>query len=65
MAKTVLDVLKTHIEKLMESRKSALVNGSPKTFEQYREEVGVLKGLAMALTEIQDAKKMTGEEDDE
>lgn len=54
MATTVLDVLKGDIEKLMSNRKEALVNGSPTTFDQYREQVGVVRGLAMALHAVEE-----------
>lgn len=64
MAKTVFDVLKEDIEKLMSNRKAAVINGSPKTFEQYREEVGVLKGLGLALDAVETRARAAGENDE-
>jgi hypothetical protein len=38
----------------IKTRETVLSNGSAKTFEEYREICGVIKGLQMAKTELDD-----------
>lgn len=64
MAKTVFDVL---IEKLEEHKTNAgmfLTAGSPTDYSQYREVVGLIRGLTSAQQVIEDLARSYGEEDD-
>lgn len=65
MAKTVFDVL---IDKFQEHRASyvdALAGGRPADFAAYREQCGLIRGLDIALREVQDLSRHYLEDEDE
>ena len=64
MAKTVFSVL---IDKFAEDITSAtqfLVNGGAKTFDEYREVVGRIRGLQLATQTTEDLLRSQMEDDD-
>jgi len=65
MAKTVFDVLK---EKIGDDKSSALEflgNGGAKDFAQYKELVGLIRGLGACTNHIEDLAKNYMEDDDD
>jgi hypothetical protein len=46
------------IEEMIQSRSSALLNGSARTFDHYRHDTGYLQGLSAGLGAIEDARKL-------
>jgi len=65
VAKTVFDVL---IEKINDDRSSAqdyLSGGSPKDFAQYKEVVGLIRGLETSKSHIQDLSRNYVDDDDD
>ena len=65
MAKTVFDVLK---EKIGDDKSSALEflgSGGAKDFAQYKEVVGLIRGLGACTTHIEDLAKNYMEDDDD
>lgn len=64
MAATVYDVLNEKIEDLKKSSANFLSSGGAKSFEEYREVCGVIRGLIAAQMEVQDLAKINEEWDD-
>ena len=65
MATTVFDVLK---EKLTEHKRSSeefLASGGPKDYAGYKEVCGVIRGLDVALREINDLSRNYMEDDND
>lgn len=57
MAKTVFDVLKDKIDDDISSAQSFLTAGSPKDYANYREVVGLIRGLEATKSYIEDLAK--------
>lgn len=57
MAKTVFDVLKDKIDDDISSAQSFLNAGSPKDYANYREVVGLIRGLEATKSYIEDLAK--------
>jgi uncharacterized protein (UPF0297 family) len=57
MAKTVFDVLKDRINDDISSAQSFLTAGSPKDYANYREVVGLIRGLEATKSYIEDLAK--------
>ena len=64
MAKTVFDVLKDKIEGDKSSALEFLGNGGAKDFAQYKEIVGLVRGLETCLQYIEDLSRNLEYEDD-
>lgn len=62
--KTVYDVLNEKIEDLKKSSANFLAGGGAKSFEEYREVCGVIRGLTAAQMEVQDLAKINEDWDD-
>jgi hypothetical protein len=65
MAKTVFDVLVQKFEEDVTSSTQFLVNGGAKSFDDYREVVGRIRGLQLAIQTTKDLSRSQMEEDDE
>ena len=65
MAKTVFDVLVERIGAEIASAQSFLEAGSAKDFANYREIVGLIRGLRSSATHIRDLAKQQLEGDDD
>ena len=65
MANTVFDVLKEKIELAKQDSKEFLEVGGAKDYANYRETVGVIRGLDTTLREIEDLAKRYEDDDDE
>jgi hypothetical protein len=65
MAKTVYDVLINKIEEEMASAQNFLNAGSAKDYANYREIVGLIRGLKSSVLYIQDLAKQQLEGDDD
>ena len=65
MAKTVFDVLKDRIDGDISSAQSFLNAGSPKDYANYREVVGLIRGLEAIKSYIEDLAKNYMEDDDD
>ena len=65
MAKTVYDVLIDKIEEEMTSAQNFLNAGSAKDYANYREIVGLIRGLKSSVQHIQDLAKQQLEGDDD
>ena len=65
MAKTVFDVLKNKIDEDISSAQSFLSAGSPKDYANYREVVGLIRGLEASKQHIEDLSRNYMEEDDD
>ena len=65
MAKTVFDVLKDRIDGDISSAQSFLNAGSPKDYANYREVVGLIRGLEASKSYIEDLAKNYMEDDDD
>jgi hypothetical protein len=65
MAKTVFDVLKDKIDDNISSAQSFLSGGSAKDFADYREVVGLIRGLEASKSYIEDLAKNYMEDDDD
>ena len=63
--KTVFDVLIETIDDAYDRQRLVLEKGSPKDFAEYREHVGLLRGLAYAKQEIQTLQQRNREDDDD
>tara|TARA_Y100001947_G_C10175493_1_gene234269 strand:- start:107 stop:304 length:198 start_codon:yes stop_codon:yes gene_type:complete len=64
MAKTVFDVLKERIEEQESSAMEFLADGGPKDYAEYRNVCGLLRGLQVALSYIEDLSRNYLEGDD-
>lgn len=65
MAKTVFDVLVEKFQEDVESSAQFLVSGGAKTLEEYREVVGRIRGLRLAIQTTTDLAKTQMENDDD
>ena len=65
MAKTVFDVLKDRINDDISSAQSFLNAGSPKDYANYREVVGLIRGLEASKSYIEDLSRNFMESDDD
>ena len=65
MAKTVFDVLKDRINDDISSAQSFLTAGSPKDYANYREVVGLIRGLEASKSYIEDLSRNFMESDDD
>lgn len=65
MAKTVFDVLIDRINDDLSSAEKYLSGGSAKDFAQYREVVGLIRGLESSKLHIQDLSRNFLEDDDD
>ena len=64
MAKTVFDVLVQKHEEDVTSATQFLANGGAKDFSEYREVVGRIRGLQLAIQTTKDLSRSKMEEDD-
>ena len=64
MAKTVFDVLITKHEEDVSSATQFLANGGAKDLAEYREVVGRIRGLQLAIQTTKDLSRSQMEEDD-
>lgn len=65
MAKTVFDALIGKYEEDISSATQFLVSGGAKSFDDYREVVGRIRGLQLAIQTTKDLSRNFMEEDDE
>lgn len=65
MAKTVFDVLKDKIEDDKSSAQEFLGNGGAKDFAQYKEVVGLIRGLEAGINYVEDLAKNYMDDDDD
>lgn len=65
MAKTVFDVLIQKFEEDVASSTQFLVGGGCKSFDEYREVTGRIRGLQLAIQTTKDLSRSQMEEDDE
>jgi|TARA_R110000822_G_scaffold1539_3_gene7100 uncharacterized protein (UPF0297 family) len=65
MAKTVFDVLKNKIDEDISSASSFLVAGSPKDYANYREVVGLIRGLEASKSYVEGLAKNYMDNDDD
>ena len=65
MAKTVFDVLIMKHEEDVASSTQFLVGGGAKSFDEYREVVGRIRGLQLAIQTTKDLSRSQMEEDDD
>lgn len=65
MAKTVFDVLIDKFEEDVASSTQFLVGGGAKSFDEYREVVGRIRGLQLAIQSTKDLSRSQMEDDDE
>lgn len=65
MARTVYDVLQERLRSIKEGHERALLDGSCADFAAYRNQCGVIQGLATALREVQDLAKNQMDDDDD
>ena len=65
MAKTVFDVLKEKIEADKSSALEFLGNGGAKDFAQYKEVVGLIRGLEASKQHIEDLSRNYMEDEDD
>jgi hypothetical protein len=64
MAKTVFDVLVEKINDRIETVQDSLVSGTCQDFAVYKEQCGVIHGLALARREVQDLARHIKDDDD-
>jgi hypothetical protein len=65
MAKTVFDVLVTKFDEDIASSTQFLVGGGAKTFDEYREVVGRIRGLQLASQTTKDLSRSQMEYDND
>ena len=65
MAKTVFDVLKKQIDEQISSAQDFLTAGSAKDYANYREIVGLIRGLEASKQYIEDLSRNYMDNDDE
>ena len=65
MAKTVFDVLTERIEEQKDSALRFLAGGGPKDFAQYKEVCGLLRGLQISQTQVEDLSRNYMEDEDD
>lgn len=64
MAKTVFDVLVQNFEEDINSAAQFLIGGGAKSFDEYKEVVGRIRGLQLATQTTKDLSRSQMEEDD-
>lgn len=65
MAKTVFDVLIQKFEEDVASSTQFLVGGGAKSFDEYREVTGRIRGLQLAIQTTKDLSRSQLEDDDD
>jgi len=65
MAKTVFDVLKTKLGDDKSSAQEFLGTGGAKDFSQYKEVVGLIRGLEAGINYVEDLAKNYMDNDDD
>ena len=65
MAKTVFDVLQDKIKVEMQAANEHLVSGAANDFAQYRDLCGFIRGLEVALREVNDLSRNYMEDEDD
>ena len=65
MAKTVFDVLLEKHEEDVASSTQFLASGGPKDYAEYKEVVGRIRGLQLAIQTTKDLQRNFTEEDDD
>ena len=65
MAKTVFDVLEDKITAEMQAANELLVSGAANDFAQYRDLCGFIRGLEVALREVNDLSRNYMEDKDD
>jgi len=65
MAKTVFDVLIDKFEEDVASSTQFLVGGGAKSYDEYREVTGRIRGLQLAIQTTKDLSRSQMEDDDE
>jgi hypothetical protein len=65
MPQTVLDALKEKIIERKALRETSAIKGSAQSWDDYRYLIGVIRGLDVALEEIEGLAKNQLEDDDE
>ena len=65
MAKTVFDVLTNNIDEQISSAQRFLSGGSPKDYAEYREVVGLIRGLEASKSYVEDLARNYMENDDD
>ncbi len=65
MAKTVFDVLKNKIDEDISSAQSFLTAGSPKDYAEFREVVGLIRGLGASKSYVEDLAKNYMDDDND
>jgi len=65
VAKTVFDVLTQKIDEDISSAQSFLSAGSPKDYANYREVVGLIRGLEASKSYVEDLARNYMENDDD
>jgi major membrane immunogen (membrane-anchored lipoprotein) len=65
MSKTVFDVLEEKFVELSRSYEVDLASGAAASYDKYKEMCGVIRGLALALREVEDLARHYRENDDD
>jgi hypothetical protein len=65
MAKTVFDVLTNKIDEQLSSAQTFVAGGSPKDYANYREVVGLIRGLESAKIIVEDLSRNFMDDDDD
>lgn len=65
MAQTVFDVLNKHIDEQISSANAFLAAGSAKDYPNYREVVGLIRGLESAKAYVNDLSRNYMDEDND
>jgi len=65
MAMTIFDVLTKNINEEISSAQRFLTSGSPKDYADYREVVGLIRGLESSKQHVEDLAKNYMENDDD
>jgi hypothetical protein len=65
MGKTVFDVLISKFEEDVDSSVQFLVSGGAKSFDEYREVTGRIRGLRLAIQTTKDLWRVQVEDEDE
>lgn len=63
--KTVIDVLVGHLQDNIESANDFLEDGGPKDYSEYKEVVGLIRGLNAALNIIEELLEQQGRDEDD
>ena len=61
---TEYQYLAGELQKLIESRAQSVAEGSCKTFEEYRNTTGIIRGLALAVDLIKDREQTLKDSDE-